>query len=480
MGPLLERHHESLLCCVDPQCRRCDGDDGVGVLEACFWDALRMVRRVVEEADDLRREICGRLLQSRERLDAASRGPRDEAPRVETLAAVAESTDGPPAGLEPVPGSQTTLRAELGRVLNHYNSASGGALLVAAADLLSSTSIDVTASGFPTGYFNAATNPRSRLLSIGGICEDAISGMLAGVSSFGRHVGVASSYGAFLAAMGHVPARMHAIGAQARPAGAVGPDPQPMILVCAHAGLETGEDGPSHADPQPLQLMQENFPSGTAITLTPWEPQEIWSLVAAALRRRPALIVPFVTRPAATVPDREALGLAPARHAAKGLYRLRTARGAGDGTLVLQGSGVTAAFVEEVLPRLDAEGLRFNVYYVTSAELFDALPQRERERIFPEARARAAMGITGFTAATLYRWVRSERGRAMSLHPFRHGRFLGSGPARQVFAEAGLDGESQYRAILRYVRSSRRPTRRSSVRVGAAPGAAGPREPRPV
>ncbi len=37
-----------------------------------------------------------------------------------------------------------------------------------------------------------------------------------------------------------------------------------MILVCAHAGLKTGEDGPTHADPQPLQLLQENFPAGTA------------------------------------------------------------------------------------------------------------------------------------------------------------------------------------------------------------------------
>jgi len=33
------------------------------------------------------------------------------------------------------------------------------------------------------------------------------------------------------------------------------------VLVCAHAGLKTGEDGPTHADPQPLQLLQENFPT---------------------------------------------------------------------------------------------------------------------------------------------------------------------------------------------------------------------------
>ena len=36
----------------------------------------------------------------------------------------------------------------------------------------------------------------------------------------------------------------------------------PLILICGHAGLATGEDGPTHADPQALQLLQENFPRG--------------------------------------------------------------------------------------------------------------------------------------------------------------------------------------------------------------------------
>ena len=86
----------------------------------------------------------------------------------------------------------------------------------------------------------------------------------------------------------------------------------PLILVCGHAGMKTGEDGPTHADPQALQLHLENYAPGTAVTLTPWEPQEIWPLVAAAFRAEPAVIVPFVTRPAEAVLDRAALGLAPA------------------------------------------------------------------------------------------------------------------------------------------------------------------------
>jgi hypothetical protein len=61
------------------------------------------------------------------------------------------------------------------------------------------------------------------------------------------------------------------------------------------------------------------------------------------------------------------------------------------------------------------------------------------------------MGVTGFTLPTMERWVCSARGRAATLHPFRKGHFLGSGPAEKVLEEAGLDGESQAKAILGYV-----------------------------
>jgi transketolase len=119
--------------------------------------------------------------------------------------------------------------------------------------------------------------------------------------------------------------------------------------------------------------------------------------------------------------------------------------------VVLQESAVTFAFIEEALPRLVEEGLEPWVYSVASAELFDLLPEEEQRRIFPEERAREAMGITGFTLPTMYRWVPSDRGRAHTLHPYRKGHYLGSGQGPMVLAEAGLDGESQARAIKEYV-----------------------------
>jgi len=439
--------------CALPSCdasgHRCEmGKDGPAVMEECFYDALLLLRKALEDDRSTAEAMAARLSASRQRLDARGRRPRAGAPRVAAVYELASAGPTVPAALALKPGSVTTLRGELGRALQHFNKASGGALLVGAADLLGSTSVNSIAAGFGEGYWNASSNPAARTLSIGGICEDAMAGILSGISSFGRHVGVGSSYGAFLAPLGHIAARLHAIGAQAKaPQGPF----SPFVLVCAHAGLKTGEDGPTHADPQPLQLLQENFPRGTVVTLTPWDPAEIWPLLAAALRRRPALIAPFVTRPSETVVDREALGLAPVEAAADGVYQLRVPDGQGDVTIVLQESAVAYAFIEQGLPLLEQAGIDARVYYVASAELYDALPTEEQKRIFPEAHARAAIGITGFTLPTMYRWIRSDLGREHTLHPFAKGHFLGSGAGPMVLAEAGLDGASQAEAIRRYL-----------------------------
>ena len=228
-----------------------------------------------------------------------------------------------------------------------------------------------------------------------------------------------------------------------------------FIMVNAHAGIKTGEDGPTHADPQCLQLLQENFPRGVLITLTPWDAQEMWPLVLAGLRARPAVLAPFVTRPKEAVPDRTALGFPPAEAALKGIYRLVEGNPETTpyhGTLVLQGSEVGINFAYELLPVLRKEGLNMNVYYVSSAELFDLLPEAEQRAIYPDERAQEAMGITGFTLPTIYRWVTSTQGRSRTLHPFKQGHYLGSGNFSKVMEQGGLSAKSMIDAMLEYAR----------------------------
>ncbi|MFH1262914.1 MAG: hypothetical protein V1495_05670 [Pseudomonadota bacterium] len=439
-----------------PRCeataQRCKGTDPTE-LEKCFWESLKVVRAAMETSDLTSKMLGKRLESARERLNGLKRKPRDGAPRIEGMYETAQNSLRQPM-MEPAlkVGTSTTLRGELGRVLNHYNKKSGGAIFAAAADLLGSTSVNVVGEGFGDGFFNAKTNPASRSLSLGGICEDAMAGIFSGMANFGRHTGVASSYGAFLAPLGHIAARLHAIGNQARQTLVPKDAYKPFFLVCAHAGLKTGEDGPTHADPQALQLLQDNFPKGTAISLTPWEPQEIWTLVTHAIAKRPAVISPFVTRPNEKVLDRPALGLAPASAAATGVYKLRAAKGKPDGYVVLQESAVAYAFVEQGMPLLDKKRIDLEVYYVASAELFDLLPASEQEKVYPDHVAQQAIGITGFTLPTMYRWIRSARGQEATMHPFQHGHYLGSGQGDKVLAEAGLDGESQVEAILKYLK----------------------------
>jgi len=452
IATLLSRDVVPLPCCAEGN-QRCNSGANTEILEECYWKTLSLIRHALEQRRPAVDELARQLRRSQNRLNASKRRPVNTRPPIDVAYAVAEGvgeTAPPPVELALSPGSKTTLREQLGQVLSYYNVLTDGGFVVAAADLLGSTSINKANDKFPHGFYNRYTNPGARELAVGGICEDAMMAMLSGISAFGAHIAAGSSYGAFSAPLGHIAARLHAIGNQARVMHEGGAY-RPFFLICAHAGLKTGEDGPTHADPQSLQLLQDNFPLGTMITLTPWDPQEIWYLVSAALFRRPAVIAPFVTRPSETIVDRVALGFPPASAAVKGVYRLRGGANS-KGTVIFQGTGVTNAFVNETLPVLEREKLDLNVYVVTSSELFDMLAPAERERILPEAHQREAMGITDFTMATMTRWIRSDAGRGASLHPFRREHFLGSGSGAMVMKQAGLDGDSQFEAIREYMR----------------------------
>ncbi|MDD5207915.1 MAG: hypothetical protein PHV36_00870 [Elusimicrobiales bacterium] len=428
--------------------RYCAAKPSPEAVEACFYETLLAVRKAVENAPSTAAFALQKINEAASRLSAAGRNPLEKAPSPEKAYELDPAEV--PAALILEPGKQATLRETLAEVLNHAGRVTGGAVMAASADLYGSTSVRLAGRGFGEGFFNAVTNPGARLVSAGGICEDGMGALMSGLSSFGSHIGVTSSYAAFIAPLEHISARMHAIGQQGR-RDLDGKPFDTFIMINAHSGLKTGEDGPTHADPQALQLLEGNFPRGSMITLTPWEPQEIWPLMAAALNARPAVIAPFVTRPAEKILDREAAGLPPAAKAVKGLYPLlKAGRGQRHGTIVLQGNGVTTIFVNEVLPELKKLALNLNIFYVASRELFDLLGDAEKEKIYPARLAGEAMGITDFTAPTMHYWVSSAEGRARTLHPFRNGRYPGSGRSADVMKEAGLDGPAQLEAVKKY------------------------------
>lgn len=432
---------------------RFKGEKTPQTIEQNFYDTLMVIRQALETNQEYALFAAAQIMKSQQRLVLLKRKNRDNQPELNNFFdSKSISANNTPKELEMKPGDSVTLRGALGDVLNVINKKTNGAVIGSAADLFGSTSVSNINKGFDEGYFNAKTNPGSRLIAVGGICEDAMGAFMSGVSAFGGHIGVTSSYGAFIGALEHVAARLHGIGQQSRES-LTGESYKTWIMINAHAGVKTGEDGPTHADPQVLQLLQENFPKGVMITLTPWDAQEVWPLIVAGLKAHPAVLSPFVTRPADKIIDRAKYGLPPAHEATKGLYAIRRADETAkqqNGTIVLQGNAVATAFVQEVLPQLDEKGINLNVFYVTSAELFDRLPMEEQERIFPERLAYEAMGITDFTLPTMYRWVRSNIGIRRTLHSFRQHHYLGSGKAHKVMEEAGLDADGQLKAVLDY------------------------------
>lgn len=424
-------------------------EDGI---EECFWNTLLKIREALEKRKGLCKTASNKIASSKKRLESLKRKPRAGVGNVSTIYNKFDAKK-IPKQLFVKPGQSVTLRGVMGDMLGYLNKQSRGALLATSADLSGSTNTSNVVKDFPAGFYNKQTNPKARLLSVGGICEDGMGAIMTGVSAFGKHIGLCSSYGAFIAALEHIASRLHAIGQQTR--SHVDKKPyNTFIMLNAHAGLKTGEDGPTHADPQALQLLQENFPKGTSITVTALDGAEIWPLMITALKKRPAILAPFVTRPSENVLDRKALGICPAIDAAKGVQAICKHRNA-DGTIVLQGNGVGGAFIEEVLPKLKKEGIKLNVFYVSSRELFDMLPAKEQEKIMPAKLRQEAMGITDFTKATMYYFINSQKGLEHTMHPYQKGHYLGSGQAVKVFKEAGLDANSQLKAVRAYLKEKK-------------------------
>jgi len=434
------------------QIPRFEGENNPVNVEKYYYDTLLALRSTIEMNKDLK-YFADDILKSKKRLYALNRKPRANHPELEVLYKdknISEEVIPPELNIKP--GGTTTLRAVLGSSLGYLNKLTKGAFFGVAADLLGSTSVNLLGESFHGGFFDAVDNPDSRILSIGGICEDAMGGMMAGLGAFGKNIGASSSYGAFISAMEHTAARLHGIGQQNKTMH-YGGVYYTWILINAHAGLKTGEDGPTHADPQCLQLIQENFPPGVMITLTPWEPGEIWNLLIAGLRKRPAVLSPFVTRPNEVIADRKTLKLAPVEESVRGVYNLRKADKTQkiDASIILQESAVTIEFITKVLPMLDKEGFNLDIFYISSAELFDMLPEKEKLEILNPEISEFAFGITGFTLPTMYKWITGYDARKKILHPFKHGYYLGSGSGESVMREAGLDAENLYKEVKSYI-----------------------------
>jgi len=418
-------------------------------VEKAFYDALMLIREVIDEDEALKSKAAEKISNIKRKLDQLKRRKRSDMPDLSKAYGLNIET---PTELRLFVGDRVTPKEVLGKALNYINKVTNGAIFVSSADLYSSTGVNIINKGFPEGFYNSVSNPDSRLVSAGGICEDAMGSIASGISSYSKHIGVSSSYSAFISPLEHISARLHSIGEQGKK-DLTGNCYNPFIIINAHSSIKTGEDGPTHADPQSLQLLQSNFPDGMMITLTPLEPSEIWPLISYSLSLRPAVIAPFITRPKETIIDRKLLNIPDATESLKGLYYLMRADMSSkqyNGTFVILGNACGMTFVKDVMPEIKKSGFNMNVLYITSKELFDRLSPAEKEALYPEYLSFHSIGITDFTLPVLYYWVRSNYGLDSSLYPFKHKRYTGSGSFNYVMKEAGVDAYSQIKKIKEY------------------------------
>ena len=224
-----------------------------------------------------------------------------------------------------------------------------------------------------------------------------------------------------------------------------------VIWVAGHSGIETAEDARTHYGvfaPAVTQL----FPDGKVVNLYPTDYNEVPVMLAAAMKAEPPIIALHLTRPPITVPDREALGIASYREAAKGAYLIRDFDPARPkmGTLIVQGT-ISTANVIKLLPDLAARGVNVKIVAATSPELFRQQEQEYRDRILPMADWMDSTVITNMSRRSMYDWISSRLAAEYAMCSDFDDQWRTGGRLDEIVEEAHLSCDWLLKGIQRFV-----------------------------
>ena len=331
-------------------------------------------------------------------------------------------------------------------------------VLACSADLADSTNISGFAKNWGDvqgfGWYERAVNPTGALLpqqitefSNAGLCVGAATVNLSArpEQEFRGYWTACSTYGSF-SYLKYGMMRLFSQLAQDCPL-AVGK----VIWIAGHSGPETAEDSRTHFGifaPGVGQL----FPDGHVINLHPWEHNEVAPALAAALRSERPIVVVHLTRPAVSVPDREALGIPSYMQAAKGAYVLRAhdpARPA-QGTIIVQGTSTTES-VYELLPRFAQAGApNVKLVQAVSFELFQMQERAYRERVLPQSDWNDSTVITNGSRRLMHDWLANRVAAEYALSSDWDDRWRTGGSVSEVKREAHIDPESLWQGIVKF------------------------------
>ena len=198
-----------------------------------------------------------------------------------------------------------------------------------------------------------------------------------------------------------------------------------VVYVFTHDSIALGEDGPTH---QPVEQLASLRAIPNLIVIRPCDANETavaWR-VALELRDRPVVLA--LTRQ--DVPTLDRSRYASADDLRLGAYVLSDASN-GKPELILIATGSEVGLILQAAERLQGEGIAVRCVSMPSWELFDALPQAERDAVLPPsvgARLAVELGV----AQGWHRYV-GNCGDVLGVD-----RFGASAPAEVLLREYGL------------------------------------------
>ncbi len=351
-------------------------------------------------------------------------------------------------------GEKAGARRAISEVGAWLNFVTSGRFFTVAADLSESVNLE-RANLF--GHYDALSNPAGTRLKAGiqeAVNASTIIGLVsqnasADPEAFVGVWGISGTYGAFTPLM-YTPARVFSQQNQDSPfrLGV-------LTVLAGHSGPETAADARTHFGifaPQVWTL----FPRGQVINLYLWDYNDVAPAYFAAAEiasrdKEVGIIVIHVARPDAPVADRTQFADPDLRAAARGIYLIRDFRTdlPAMGTVWVQGASSTQNLLR-VLPRLETAGINVRVAAVISTELFAHQPAEYQARVLPDGARFDSMVISTMTKRVPPLPNLGPLTEEYSLYADWDDRCRTGATESDVVAEARLDPESMYQAVIRF------------------------------
>jgi len=201
-----------------------------------------------------------------------------------------------------------------------------------------------------------------------------------------------------------------------------------VVHVFTHDSIALGEDGPTH---QPVEQLANLRAIPNVVVIRPADANETAVAWRVALEARDGPVVLALTRQDVPTLDRERYAAADGLRS--GAYVLSDAPNAKP-DLILIASGSEVGLIVAAAEQLQTQGIAVRCVSMPSWELFEGLPQAERDAVLPPA-VTARLAVELGVAQGWHRYV-GDRGAVLGIE-----RFGASAPAETLLREYGFTVE---------------------------------------